>query len=111
MIDSIGTVTDIAQKEAKIVLENKTKQGDCQGIPVIASHASNYVDANDIDTRVVGHCEMFNLSDEKDRETYADLVSKLMWSPNMSIHFEERVLSDNALIVYITYLEYIKIAD
>lgn len=110
-MDSLGKVVNISQDEARVCMENKSIQGECGGIPVMAASATDYVDATDIDTKVIGHCEMFNLSKEDDRKAYADLISQLAWSPNLAQHLEERTFVENELIVYIAYLEFIKIAE
>lgn len=109
-MDSFGKVVNLPRTDAQIYMENKTVQGECKGIPVIAKTADDYVDANDIETTVIGHCEQFNLTVEEDRTAYADLLAKLAWSTNMEKHLEERTFVDNALIIYVAYLEYVKIA-
>lgn len=109
-MEDFGKVMSMPQDEAKICLETRTCQGEYQGIPVMAACSTDYVDASDVATKVVGHCEMFNLSKEEDRKEYADLLAKLSWSANLSKYLEERVFINNELIVYIAYLEYMKIA-
>lgn len=110
-METFGKVMSLPHDKAKIELENKAVQGEYQGIPVMASGPNSYVDAADIDTKVIGHCKMFNLSNPEDRDAYADLIAQLAWSPNMIKHLEERSFVDNSLIIYIAYLEYIKIAE
>lgn len=110
-MNNLGKVINLPQADARIYMENKSVQGEYAGIPIIAENADAYVDASDIDTKVIGHCEVFNLSKDEDRTAYADLLAKLAWSTNMEQHLEERTFVDNALIVYVAYLEYIKIAE
>lgn len=110
-MDSFGRVVNMSQDEAKTCLSNKSIQGEYQGIPVAAESPKDYVDAADLETKVIGHCEVFNLGKEEDRKNYADLIAKLSWSTNLLKYLEEKTFVENELVVYIAYLEYIKIAE
>lgn len=108
-MDDLGIVTALPQREAFILLTQTKKQGDCDGIPVHAENSDDYVDARDVNTSIVGHCEEFNLHLEEDRERYADLLSRLSAESNLVLHFEDRQFVDGQLICYIAYVEYVKI--
>jgi hypothetical protein len=110
-MDDFGKVMHMPQSEARIFMDNKTIQGEYKGIPVVAKNPNDYVDAADVETCVIGTCKLFNLSKEEDRTEYADLLAKIAWSPNIEKCLEERTFVNNELVVYIAYLEYIKIAE
>lgn len=110
MTDSFGTVSALPQKEAKIYLEDMPEQGNVEGIPYHAKSPNDCVDPRDLDTQIIGHCERFDLNNKEDRESYADLSAKLTANYNYELQFEQRVTMSDTLIIYLSYLEYIKIA-
>lgn len=109
-MDSFGKITSLPKQEAKIYLEDMPEQGNVDGIPYHAKNPNDCIDPRDLDTSVVGHCECFDLTLEQERATYADLLSKLHCGDNLELYFEERITTNEKLMVYITYFEYIKIA-
>lgn len=58
------------------------------------------------DIAVVGNCERFDLSQESDRQAYAELSAKLFAGSECVRLWEERTQSNNALIVYVSYINY-----
>lgn len=110
IISPLGTVRSISRAEAYIHLEHKPQQTTVEGIPLFASTPHDYVDPKDVETRVIGHCKKFNLSEDADREAYADLIADLVSKPNIDLHFEEKTVTPAGdLIIYVSYTEYLKL--
>lgn len=111
IVQSLGTVQAMRHEDVQIDLNGKTQQTTVDNIPVVAASSSDFVDPRDVPTKVLGHCVCFDLSREEQRDQYSDLVARLATELNLERLFEERsMLNTGALIVYIAYLEYIKIA-
>ena len=106
----LGTVQVIKRSDVPIKLGDKEQQTAVDNIPVFASTSTEYTDPSDIPTSAVGYCERFCLSNNEDREAYANIIAKLANSLNVERVFEERVAADNGeLIIYLSYIEYIKV--
>ena len=109
---SLGEVQVIKRNDVSIVVGDKQQQTTVDNIPVYADSSNAYTDPSDIPTSAVGHCERYCLSKEEDRTAYADVITQLSNSLNIELIFEERVTSDNGeLIIYLSYIEYIKVAQ
>jgi hypothetical protein len=108
---SLGKLSALPQKEAAIILTDKEVQERRNGIPVFARTAHDFVDSSDVPTKVTGYCECFNLKNPEERATYADLCAKFVSSENIEKVFEQHVIDEGALFVYVTYLEYIKVVE
>lgn len=109
--DTLGQISDLPKKTADIILTDKKVQGSHSGIPVYAQAPTDYVDSADVPTKIVGHCECFNLSEEDDRNIYADLSARFAASMNLEKTFEQHVIDNGKLVVYLAYLEYIKVVE
>lgn len=106
----LGAVQVIKRGEVSIKLGDKEQQTAVDNIPVFANKSTEYTDPGDIPTSAVGYCERYCLSNSEDREAYANTVAKLANSLNIERIFEERVTSaDGELIIYLSYIEYIKV--
>ena len=62
-------------------------------------------------TAITARCYMFDLTKEQDRTDYADIIADIRGGVCKELLWEERVRTDNALVVYITVLEYAQITD
>lgn len=111
MTDMLGKISDLPQKSAEILLANKKMQEKCEGVPVYATSSSDYIDSEDIPMTIVGHCDCFDLSNDEDRQVYADLAAKFAAASNIEKTFEQHVVDKHRLLVYVAYLEYIKIVE
>lgn len=110
-INTLGTIHMINRESVDITLKDKTPQTVVDNIPVYATNANDYVDPKDVETSVIGHCDLYDLTKSEDREKYADLMASLAATLNKEKIFEERIKTpDGGLCVYISYLEYVKIA-
>jgi hypothetical protein len=58
------------------------------------------------DVAVVGNCDRFDLSKESDRAAYAELSAKLFAGNSCIRLWEERTQTQDALIVYVSYINY-----
>jgi hypothetical protein len=58
------------------------------------------------DVAVVGNCDRFDLSKEEDRKAYAELSAKLFAGSECVRLWEDRTHSADALIVYVSYINY-----
>ena len=109
--DSLGRLANMPYQEAQIKLENKSIQERRDGIPVFARTADSFIDSAEVPVTVVGHCDRYDLSIDTDREAYADLCAQLASAENLEKLFEQHITENSSLLVYITYLEYIKIVE
>lgn len=110
-INSLGTIHVINRESVDITLKDKTPQTIVDNVPVYAVNSTDYVDPKDVETSVIGHCDLYDLTKVEDREKYADLMASLAASLNKEKIFEERIKTpEGGLCVYISYLEYVKIA-
>ena len=109
--DVLGKLSVLPRKAAEIVFSSKDVQECRDGIPVFARTANDFVDSADIPTKVIGYCECFNLKNAEERTTYAELCAKFVSSTNIEKVFEQHVVDNGTLFVYVTYLEYIKVVE
>jgi hypothetical protein len=111
-LNSLGTVKVVKRDDVPIKLQGKQQQTIVNDIPVYASSSSDYVDPRDVPTSAIGHCERFNLTDDCARKEYAELAALFATSGNLEKLFEERTSTSNGdLIIYIAYIEYVKITE
>ena len=69
-------------------------------------------DPGDVPLYFCCRCERFDLSSEADRNKYANLVAEANNTASLlDIGWEERVKEVDKLIIYMTYMEYVKIAE
>lgn len=110
-INTLGTIHVINRGDVDITLRDKEQQTTVNNMPVYATAPTDFVDPTDIETSVIGHCDLYDLTKSEDREKYADLMASLAASLNKEKIFEERIKTpEGGLCVYISYLEYVKIA-
>ena len=110
MTDVLGTVKNMPRTTALAYLDERPQQTTVEGIPVHAKTTHDYTDPKDVETKVIGNCEMYNLSKQEDRSKYADLLAELEAKDNVVVHFEERAITETGeLLIYISYTEYIKL--
>lgn len=109
--ESLGKLANLPYQEAQIKLENKSIQEHEEGIPVFARTPDSFIDSRQIPLSVIGHCEQYDLSDSEARADYADLCARLASAENLEKLFEQHIIEGSKLLVYITYLEYIKIVE
>jgi hypothetical protein len=109
--NSLGQLANLPYQEAQLKLENKSIQEKRDGIPVFARTPDSFIDSSEVPLTVVGHCDRYDLSEDADRVTYADLCAQLASAANFEKLFEQHIVEGNKLLVYITYLEYIKIVE
>lgn len=82
------------------------------GTTKIIGNWSNIADPADVPLRVCCRCVRWDLTNEADRKAYAELVNLASeQGSSISIGWEERVIDGAAIIVYLTYLEYIRIVE
>ena len=55
------------------------------------------------------HCERYNLSDEQDRNEYAELSGKLYAGTEFMRLWEERVVSGTDIVLYVSYIQVLKV--
>lgn len=68
-------------------------------------------DPSDAPIRYCCRCKRLDLTSEKDRNEYADLIAISATSPNIEILWEERVKESDKIVIYITYMEYLRVVD
>jgi len=70
------------------------------------------VDPADVPQRFCCRCRRFDLTSEKDRNEYGDLVARTS-NPNTTIEvlWEQRLQEQDKLVVYMTYTEFVRVAD
>lgn len=66
-------------------------------------------DTTSQDVPVVGKCERFDLSEQKDREAYACLTARLFSGADCIKLWEEKTQQNGALIVYVCYINYMNV--
>ena len=69
-------------------------------------------DPTDVPIRFCCRCDRLDLTNEKDRNKYANLLS-VSSSPasTIEIGWEERVKEADKLVIYITYIEYWRVSE
>lgn len=68
-------------------------------------------DPNDAPLRYCCRCKRLDLTEEKDRNEYADLLAVSATSSTVEILWEERVKESDKIVIYITYMEYLRITE
>ena len=58
------------------------------------------------DVAVVGECERFDLSDESDRASYANLAARMFSGADCIKLWEERIHKDGSIVVFVSYINY-----
>ena len=61
------------------------------------------------DITVVGNCDVFDLSKDEDRVKYAELSAKLFSGTEFIRLWEEKTMQGSALIVYVSYINYMNV--
>jgi len=90
---------------------NSSPINHVEGMAVIGN-TRGMADLSDVPLRSSCRCLRLNLKEEADRTTYAELVNSAA-APNspLEINWEERVIDGDALIIYLTYTEYVRVAE
>lgn len=90
------------KKKAKLTIMNGVRVfGDVHDI----------ADVNDIQEYACGHCVRWDLSIDADRAAYAELHAKMsVGAPDIIVEWQERVQDQSKLIIYMTYIELLRIA-
>ena len=68
-------------------------------------------DPNDVPIRYCCRCKRLDLTEEKARNEYADLLAVSATSSTVEILWEERVKEADKIVIYITYMEYLRVVD
>ena len=90
----------------------KTQPITYAGTTKIIGKWDNIADPADVPLRVCCRCVRWDLTSEADRKAYAELVNLASeQGSSINIGWEERVIDGAAIIVYLTYLEYIRIVE
>lgn len=73
---------------------------------------THIADVNDVPLRVCCRCVRWDLTNANDRNAYASLVNRASEPESVvTIGWEERVVHEATMIVYLTYLEYVRIVE
>ena len=81
------------------------------GLKIVGS-STDYPDVSDIPLKVCCRCNRWVLSKDSDRVAYGDLIARSITpGGGIEVTWEERVVEDCGLVVYLTYLEYVRVAD
>ena len=81
------------------------------GIKIIGS-ITNCPDVSDMAPKVCCRCCRWELAKPQDRLAYGDLIAKsLTPGGGIEVTWEERVTEECGLVVYLTYLEYVRVSD
>jgi hypothetical protein len=93
---------DRLSKKAKVTVVNGVRVfGDISNIP----------DADDVPEYVCCHCVRWDLSVPEDRAEYSEVYAKLAaGATNLVVQWQERVSDQSKLIIYMTYIEILRIA-
>ena len=98
-----GTELDALCKKESVTTIN--------GLKIIGA-ASEHPDVADIPLKVCCRCCRWELSKTPDRVAYGDLIARsLAPDGGIEVTWEERVVENCGLVVYLTYLEYVRVAD
>ena len=90
---------------------NSEKVTTVNGIKIIGA-LSQHPDVNDLSPKVCCRCCRWELSKDADRLAYGDLIARsLTPDGGIEVTWEERVVENGGLVVYLTYLEYVRISD
>lgn len=85
--------------------------GKVNGMEVLGDY-KKYPDLLDIPIRFCCHCKRWDLSKDKDRAEYGDLIARSQApSPTIEVTWEERCKEPSGLIVYLTYFEFVRVAE
>lgn len=69
-------------------------------------------DPADVPIRFCCRCERLDLTSERDRNKYANLIaSSSTPTTTVEVGWEERVKESDKLVIYITYMEYIRVVE
>ena len=78
----------------------------------IIGDISRIADVSDVPLRVCCRCVRWDLTNESERTAYAELLNRATEeNSSIAISWEERVVHEAAIIVYLTYLEYVRIVE
>ena len=87
------------------------KSTTINGMQVLGDY-EKFPDFTDIPIRYCCHCVRWDLTKAEDRAAYGDLIAKsLSTSSTVEVSWEERSKEDSGLVVYLTYFEYIRVAE
>lgn len=97
--------------EAELAALRKKKTTTINGMEVLGDY-EKFPDLLDIPLRFCCHCVRWDLSKDADRAAYGDLIAKSMSTNSpVEVSWEERSKEASGLIVYLTYFEYIRVAE
>lgn len=101
----------IAESDLQSRIDKSAKVSLADGMTVIGD-ISSYADISDVPLRVACHCVKFDLSINDDRQRYADLFGKAGDAcGHLDIVWEKQIVSEDKLIIYVTYTETLRVSD
>ena len=99
----------ITESELYALRELPTTRVD--GMEVLGEY-NKFPDLRDIPVRFCCHCKRWDLSKEADRAEYGDLSARALSNGSpVEIAWEERCKEDSGLIIYLTFFEYVRVAE
>ena len=101
----------ISEQELAARIKAGAKTALADGITVIGN-TSGFADINDVPLRMVCRCVRFDLAAAQDRDAYAELFGKAGDAcGHIDIIWEKQVVSEDRLIIYVTYTETLRVSD
>lgn len=81
------------------------------GMEVLGDY-QQFPDLLDIPIRFCCYCKRWELAKDEDRAAYGDLVARSQApSPYVEITWEERCKEASGLVIYLTYFEFVRVAE